>query len=51
MGCTQSKGAEDSAAARHNRELQRSLEQVCGLIFCAFVAPLNPRQRDGLLAF
>lgn len=28
MGCTQSKDAEDSAAARHNRELQRSLEQV-----------------------
>lgn len=27
MGCTQSKDAEDSAAARHNRELQRSLEQ------------------------
>lgn len=29
MGCTQSKDAEDSAAAgRQSRELQRSLEQV-----------------------
>lgn len=30
MGCTQSKDAEDSAAERRNRELQRSLEQVRG---------------------
>lgn len=28
MGCLQSKGADDSAAAKRNRDLQRSLEQV-----------------------
>lgn len=33
MGCTASKDAEDTAAARRSRDLQRELEQVCAIMF------------------
>lgn len=42
MGCKQSKGADDSAAARRNRELQRALEQVGGWVRACVVFHFSP---------